>query len=197
MADLVHVGYDSSVDESTGSAAVIQNTVPAGGSTSYALVLRRETEDVGAEPICFVSTALSGTATETLASIFGSRNFVAVSAATTQTVPTARTMKVTGLSGMVTRTTSTGGQQFAVRVNLRVNTAGTATASSPIAASGTIEWTKDATATVGYGAEPVYVDIPGGVDVPSGASFGLTYQILTSGTASRSTAELSMHGFQF
>jgi len=199
LAD-VHAGNDIAVDETTSNTAVALNTAPAAGATSYALVTRQLNHPTGDNPALFYATGLSGNTAETLASITPVRNFAAGTAATTQTVPAGKTMRLQGASVNVIRTTGTGSGTFSYRVNVRVNTSGTAAVNdttSPVIASGTAVWSQEASTATGMGGPPLWIEFIGGADIPAGASFCVTYTTLTGGTASRSQADIHLHAIEY
>lgn len=199
MTDNVHAGNDIAVDETTTNTPVTLNTAPAVGDTNYALPVRPTALGTGSAPCSFTTAAagLGGSTTEALATLTPVRDFTTDTAATVFTVPTGKTMRVTGFWGVARRTTGTGSITWELEINLHVNTGAAATISSPVVFTGVAAWKElAASTTTNIGTQPVWFEIPGGIELPAGASFALGYR--NSGSQpTRVTNEICMTGFEF
>lgn len=166
-ANSVHEQYTITCDETTGQAARVLNAAPA--STDYGQVVRPVLPDRVQRSIYVQATAANAVTTEALISATPVTNFTTGSAATTFTVTAGKTFHIQSitLALALTSTTSMWG-----RINLRVNTGGTATATSPIAASLTVATQSTAVAGGGGFGLATYAD---GLWLPAGASFGVSH----------------------
>lgn len=186
-SNILHTGYDIRVGE-TGNRAAVLNAAPS--SADYGLLTRNAPQ--ARDQRFYQVLGLTGNTTEALQTLTPTSNFVTGSTGTTFTVTAGKTLFVEHL-GIHNR--SDAATAFWARANLRVNTAGTATASSPIALSATLPYRSVAAAAAGFGSfDEVWY--PGGVYIPAGASFGISY-VSSSGTAARLKVDIFLVGFEF
>lgn len=194
----LHAGYDMTSDETGGNAARILNADPA--SSDYGLVIRREELNQGNNLLHYYGQAINpGVTSETAVTLTPVRDFTAGTPATTHSVATGKTMRITNVNGAVWRSTTTTSPTANLQLRIRANTSGTATTSSPIVFSAMLAWGEATTATtvLNMGSIPFNFEIPEGVELPSGTSFMLTIADITGATLSRITNEVSMNAFEY
>lgn len=195
----LQAGYDLPVDETTSNASRILNAIPA--STDYGLVIRREELNQGNNLLHYYGQSINpGVSSETAVTLTPVRNFAAGTPATTHTVASGKTMRITNVNGAVWRSTGTTSPTANLQFRIRADVSGTtATTSSPIVFSSMLAWGEavGASTTTNFGTNPFNFDIPEGVELPSGTSFMLTVQDTTAATLSRITNEVSMNAFEY
>lgn len=195
----LHSGYDLTSDETGGNASRILNAVPA--STDYGLVIRREELNQGNNLLHYYGQGINpGVSSETAVTLTPVRNFAAGTPATTHSVTSGKTMRITNVNGAVWRSTGTTSPTANLQFRIRADVSGTtATTSSPIVFSSMLSWGEAvaASTTTNFGTNPFNFDIPEGVELPSGTSFMLTVQDTTAATLSRITNEVSMNAFEY
>lgn len=184
-ADTVHEQYSILCDETSGNAAKVQNAVPA--SSDYGLTVRRVDPARTQRTLYVQAAAANAVTTEALITTSNVLGFATATTGTTFTVTSGKTFHIQSilLAVALTSTVATWG-----RINLRVNTGGTATATSPIAASVTVPTQSTAVAGGGGYGVATYAD---GLWLPAGASFGVSH------VASATTAILNFAivGYEF
>lgn len=171
-ANSVHEQYTITCDEATGNAARVLNAVPA--STDYGQVVRPVPVTRTQRSIYAQATAANAVTTEALISCTSVLNFTTGSTATTHTVTAGKTFHIQSITLGFALTASAANWG---RINLRVNTGGTATATSPIAASVTVATQSTAVAGGGGFGLATYAD---GLWLPAGASFGISHVALAT-----------------
>ena len=166
-AQSVHEQYTIICDETTGSAAKVTNAVP--GSTDYGQVVRVVQPARTQRTIYVQATAANSVTTEALITASNVLGFATATTGTTFTVTSGKTFYIQSV--IVGFALSTAAAAWG-RINLRVNTGGTATATSPIAATVTVPTQSTAAiAGGGFGA----ATFPDGLALPAGASFGVSH----------------------
>lgn len=193
-SDTTHVAYNINVDESTGNQTRMLNAHPS--TSDYALISRNldEGEPGGIVRYAHSYTAkdLNSNTTETLQTLTPVADFVAETAGTSFVVPANRVFRIQAfiLACRIANATSPPLYGWA---RLRVDPSTTVTAASPMVAEIMCFVTKAAAIGVGdVRSSPV----GNGIDIPAGASWGITLQTAT-GTAARTLWDITVIGYEF
>lgn len=183
----VHTGYDIVTADTVDAQAPVLNTMPATGD--YGLSVRAVAPS--RTQMLFQVSDLQGNTTEALQTLTPVVDFTTGTGAATFTVTTGKTFVVSHL-GIQNR--SNAATAFWALANLRVNTGGTVTATSPIALTSTLPYRSVAAAAANFGSfDEVWY--PGGLWIPSGASWGVSF-VSSSGTAVRLRFDIYLTGWE-
>ena len=187
----VHSDYAIVTDEATDVQSRVLNAEP--GVSDYGQVVRVASHHLTNRVYKHWQViGLTGNTTEALQTLTPVTGFTADSTASTFIVTSGKTLCIQNLTVMNRSDAATA---FWVRANLRVNTGGTVTASSPIAHSVTLPYRSVAAAAANFGSFDEGW-IPGGLWVPAGASYGISF-VSASGTAARLKCDIYMYGYEF
>lgn len=182
-ANTVHEQYTITTDETTGNTARVLNTAPA--ATDYGLVVR-PAPPLRTQRTLYIQSqtpSATGPALYTTSSVL---NFATATTGTTFTVTSGKTFRVMAMTVTQYNSTTTAGW---ARMLLVVNTGGTATATSPIAA----QLTATSAAAVANVGECAVVAFPEGIDIPSAASFAVP--VTVSATTAR--FDIALFGYEY
>lgn len=183
--DTVHESYVINIDETSGTSARVLTTAPGASDAGVVVrpVLPTRTQRT------LYSQSFASVTSEVLLNLSQVLNFATATTGTTWTVTSGKVFRVQSI--YLTNRLSAATHNW-VRVNLRAVASGTVAATSPIIATVSLPTVPIGTAAANYGQSIVQA-FPDGLELPSGASFGLSH----IGAAATGANDVVVVGYEY
>lgn len=196
MADLVHGRYEGLVGEGLSGDPWhprIQNTVPTDLQTALLVRAQREDDLPRTFKCLYTPTEINSNSTEALVTLTPTNDFATGTAANNFTVPAGKTFRPQMLIMGGRVATANAPPNWGV-ARLRANVSGAVAVSSPLIGSVHIRLRNTNAVAIGHVDSFRFPE--GTVDLPAGASYGISFDTAT-GTVARTVWSICLIGYEF